>query len=199
MPNPPIQIERLHGAEVQPYLPDLARLRIAVFREYPYLYLGDMAYEERYLATYSASPESLFVLVWAGDQVVGASTGVPLEHETDEVVQPFRAQGYTPAEVFYFGESVLLPAYRGQGIGVRFFHEREAFARESGRFRFTAFCAVERPPDHPRRPPGYVPLDAFWQKRGYTRYPALHTSYSWRDLDEPDESPKPMVFWLKAL
>lgn len=63
--------------------------------------------------------------------------------------------------------------------------------------RYTAFCAVQRPLDHPRRPPQYVPLDAFWERRGYTRHPELHTLMTWQDVDEASESPKRMVFWLR--
>jgi GNAT superfamily N-acetyltransferase len=94
---------------------------------------------------------------------------------------------------------VLLPEYRGRGLGVRFFEEREAHARRLGRFEKICFCAVERPADHPRRPAGYVPLDAFWQRRGYRQQPDLRTSFVWQDLDEAHESPKPMVFWMKSL
>ena len=42
-----IRVERLTGAALAAALPDVARLRIAVFRAYPYLYDGDAAYEER--------------------------------------------------------------------------------------------------------------------------------------------------------
>lgn len=98
-----------------------------------------------------------------------------------------------------FGESVLLPEYRGRGLGVRFFHEREDHARALGRFDLTCFCAVDRPLDHPRRPAGYQPLDRFWEKRGYRRQPALKASFSWQDLDEDRESPKSMTFWMKRL
>ena len=38
-----------------------------------------------------------------------------------------------------------------------------------GGFTHCAFCAVVRPPDHPLRPAGYVPLDAFWTARGYAK------------------------------
>lgn len=193
-----IQIRNLTGNQIAPHLPDLARLRITVFREFPYLYDGDPAYEERYLATYSNSPHSLFVLVWHAAQIVGVSTGLPLADETAEVQQPFVSQGYDIGTIFYFGESVLLPEYRGRGIGVRFFAEREAYARRL-HARYTTFCAVDRPADHPRRPADYVPLDAFWQRRGYTRQPLLHTTFHWQDLDEASESPKPMTFWLKQL
>lgn len=192
-------IRPLTGPHVKQYIDDLAGLRIKVFREFPYLYDGNFEYEEKYLKTYTDSPESLVVVVFDGDQVVGASTGIPLEHETEEFKRPFLEQGYDPARIFYFGESVLLREYRGRGIGVRFFEEREAYARLLGRFDYTAFCAVERSPDHPRRPADYVPLDAFWMRRGYTKRPEMVTTYSWRDLDEAEESPKPMVFWIKPL
>jgi len=194
-----LTVRRFTGGAIQPYVPDLARLRITVFREWPYLYDGDMAYEERYLATYSRSPESLFALVFDGARIVGASTGVPMADETEEFKRPFLAQGYEPERIFYFGESVLLPEYRGQGLGVRFFVEREEYAQELGRFTHAAFCAVERPAEHPHRPAGYTPLDRFWNRRGYTKHPELATTYRWKDLDETAETDKPMTFWLREL
>ena len=65
--------------------------------------------------------------------------------------------------------------------------------------RFCTFCAVERPADHPRRPAGYVPLNDFWTKRGYRHHPELRTTFTWRDLDEDAESPKPLSFWLREI
>ena len=94
---------------------------------------------------------------------------------------------------------MLLPGWRGLGLGVRFFAEREAYARKLARFDWCAFCAVQRPADHRRRPADYQPLDAFWVRRGYRHHPELHTQYHWRDLDEAEESAKPMSFWLKEL
>lgn len=194
-----ICLRRFTGSAIAPYLHDVADLRIRVFRDWPYLYQGDMDYEQRYLETYSRSPESLFVLAFDGERVVGASTGVPMADETDEFKRPFIARGDDPERIFYFGESVLLPDYRGQGIGVCFFQEREGYARELGRFTHTAFCAVDRPSDHPRRPPDHVPLDAFWRRRGYVKQPSLTTLLSWLDLDESQPTAKPMTFWLKRL
>jgi GNAT superfamily N-acetyltransferase len=180
-------------------VPELARLRIKVFREFPYLYAGSLDYEQQYLATYTRCADSIAVLVHAGAQIVGASTGLPLRAETEEFRRPFMAQGFAPEEVFYCGESVLLPAYRGQGIYREFFAGRENHARSLGGFRWMALCAVVRATDHPRRPAGYVPLDAIWQKFGYTEYSTLTTQYTWQDLDETTPSPKDLVFWLKAL
>ncbi len=194
-----MKILSLSGQAIAPYLEDLARLRIAVFREYPYLYEGSLAYEQRYLTTYAASPESLFVLALEDGRVIGAATGIPMADETAEFKQPFLDQGWEPEAIFYFGESVLLPHYRGQGLGVRFFAEREAYARRLGRFRWCCFCAVERPADHPLRPADYVPLNSFWARRGYSHQPDLRTEYRWREIGEATESAKPMSFWLKEL
>lgn len=192
-------VRRLSGGDIDAFLPELARLRIRVFRDFPYLYQGSAAYEESYLKTYAAAPDSVVVLVWDRERVVGASSGLPLEAEPLSVAEPFVARGDDPRRIFYYGESVLLPDYRGLGLGKRFFEEREAHVRALGCFETVCFCAVERPADHPRRPAGYAPLDAFWSRRGFIKHPELRASFSWRDLDEAAESPKPMVFWLKAL
>jgi len=192
-------LRRLTGDALEAAIPDLARLRIEVFRAFPYLYDGDAAYEARYLQAYVNASDSVLIAAYDGARIVGASTGLPLEHETSEVTAPFLGAGVDPATIFYFGESVLEAPYRGVGAGVAFFKEREAFARASSRFSHAAFCAVERPADHPRRPEGYQPLDAFWRRRGYAPVDGLRTVLSWKDLDETAESPKPMQVWMKPL
>ena len=194
-----IKVNRFAGKAAEPFIHELARLRIEVFREFPYLYDGSADYEQTYLRTYLDVPDSVIVIAFDGDRVIGASTGLPMSVETDEVKRPFIAHGYDPEQVFYFGESVLERDYRGRGLGVRFFVERETHARSLGRFSLTAFCAVQRPEDHPRRPRGYLPLDEFWVRRGYQEHTELETTFSWQDLDESSQSPKPMVFWIKHI
>ena len=51
-----LRVETLTGDALTAALPDLARLRIAVFRAYPYLYEGDPDYERRYIQAYADSP-----------------------------------------------------------------------------------------------------------------------------------------------
>ena len=192
-----IRIERLSGEALIKYIPELARLRIEVFRDFPYLYDGDYEYEKKYLQTYIDCPESVIVLAFDELKIIGASTAIPLKYETAEVKQPFLEKGYNPDDVFYCGESVLNKDYRGLGIGVRFFEQREAHAADLGGFKHITFCCVERPLDHPRRPVDYLPLDAFWNKRGYVKHPELKTTYTWKDLDESEATPKLMTFWLR--
>lgn len=195
----PAEICCVRGEAALPYIDDLARLRIEVFRAFPYLYDGSIEYEQTYLRRYCASAASCFVLAQVEGHVVGAATGMPLRDEAEDFKRPFLEKNIDPNTIFYFGESVLLPAYRGRGIGVRFIEERERVARAENGITHAAFCAVQRPHDHPRRPSDYVPLDAFWKKRGFEPQPHLTTTFSWRDLDEEHESPKPMLFWMKPL
>jgi GNAT superfamily N-acetyltransferase len=191
-------VERVKGAGIEPYLNDLAALRIEVFREFPYLYEGTLEYETRYLRSYARSERSLVVIARDGAEVVGASTALPATEHDEEVAKALRDGGLDPARTYYFGESVLRTQYRGRGIGHAFFDAREARARELG-FELAAFCAVERPADHPRRPADYVPHDAFWNKRGYVKHPEIRAELTWRDLDEAEQSKKPMLFWIKRL
>jgi GNAT superfamily N-acetyltransferase len=192
-------VRRVAGPGIGPWLDAVARLRIAVFRDWPYLYDGDFAYEQDYLRAYARSPDSVFVLALDGDAVVGAATGLPLADDTVEFQRPFLDAGRRIDEVFYFGESVLLAGYRGQGLGHRFFDEREAHARSLGRFAWTGFCAVDRDPADPRRPSGHRGNEAFWSKRGYVRQPGLTVRLAWQELGESAPSEKPLTFWLRAL
>ncbi|MCB8878951.1 GNAT family N-acetyltransferase [Acidisoma cellulosilytica] len=194
-----LTIRTVSGADVLPFVPALARLRITVFRDWPYLYEGDRTYEETYLRTYALSPRAGVVLALDGDAVVGASTCLPLTDETPNVQAPFLAAGIAIDRVFYFGESILLRHYRGTGAGVRFFAEREAHARAVSDCDFAAFCAVQRPADHPAKPEDAVPLDAFWRKRGFTPYPQLRCLMHWRDVGEDEETAHRLSFWLKSL
>lgn len=194
-----MDIRTFTGDAVAPHLDDVARLRIEVFRDFPYLYDGDVGYEATYLATYARSRESLFVLAFDGDRVVGASTGLPLGDETPSFQKPFVERGIALGSVFYFGESVLLPAYRGQGLGHRFFDEREAYARRLGRFATTAFCAVERADDDPRRPPAHRANDVFWTRRGYVKQPDMRCAIEWKEVGASAPSLHPLAFWLRPL
>lgn len=194
-----IDVKTFSGAEVAPHLDAVAELRIAVFRDWPYLYAGDREYEKKYLATYAESPQSLFVLAFDGERVVGASTGIPLTDETAAFQEPFLDRGIALTDVFYFGESVLLKEYRGHGLGHRFFDEREGYARRLGRFAMTAFCAVERDADDPRRPQGFRSNDVFWNKRGYRRQEDMFCRLEWQEIGDDGASCHRLRFWLREL
>jgi len=193
-----VRIETVTGAALRPFLPAVARLRVQVFRDWPYLYEGQPGYEEKYLAAYADSPGAAVVLALDGDMPVGAATCQPMQESHASVVRAFQAHGLDPARTCYFGESVLRPAYRGQGIGVAFFAAREAHARALG-LDSAAFCAVVRNGNDPRRPRDHQPLDAFWQRRGYAPRKDIGVVFHWQEPGDDRETPHSLSFWLKDL
>ncbi len=194
----PVTTELLTGPAMAPFLPDLARLRMRVFRAWPYLYDGSASYEGDYMAEFAASRTAGLVIARHGNAVVGASTCISLVEEEDHITTPFREAGMALDRVFYFGESVLSPEWRGQGVGVAFFERREAHARSFAGVDITCFCAVERALDHPLRPPGAVPLDEFWRKRGYMPT-ELQCTMEWKQIDTPGKVAHRLRFWTRSL
>ncbi len=185
--------------EIKTIFEDLANLRITVFRDYPYLYEGTLEYEKEYLQTYVRSEKSFLFTVFAGDKMVGATTCIPLADETGEVKKTFIEAGMDINTIFYFGESILLPQFRGLGIGNRFFEEREAHAQHFGTFKITCFCAVERPKNHPLKPESYAPLNNFWIKRGYQKEIFLQSKFDWLDINDTTSTLKSMTYWTKNI
>ncbi|MAN57390.1 MAG: GNAT family N-acetyltransferase [Paracoccus sp. (in: a-proteobacteria)] len=187
----------LTGESLAAALDDVARLRIAVFRDWPYLYDGNADYERDYLRAYR-SPGAVVVAAMDGARIVGAATGAPMTDHAEDFATAFADRPEKLSRIFYCAESVLLPAYRGRGIGHAFFDAREAHARDLGH-DFSAFCSVIRPADHPARPADYRPLDDFWRKRGYAPLEGVFARFSWKDLGQPRETEKKLQFWMRPL
>lgn len=193
-----IRVQALTGAALEGALDDVARLRIEVFRAWPYLYDGSLEYERAYMESYRSSANAIVVGAFDGNKLVGAATGTPMEDHAEDFAAAFADTPYALGDIFYCAESVLLPEYRGQGIGHRFFDEREAHARRLGR-KYVAFCGVIRPEDHLMRPADYAPLDPFWRKRGYAPLPGVIARFKWTDIGDQEQTEKPLQFWLRAL
>lgn len=183
------------GSDIAKLIPQLGKLRIRVFHDFPYLYEGSLEYEENYLQVYAKDPLSIAFGVFDGEQLVGATTGMPLIAESKEIQLPFLDRGMNIDGIFYFGESILLPEYRGSGLGHLFFDVREKHALENG-FTTTAFCSVIRPENHPLLPTDYRPNDVFWSKRGYKQQD-YSCHMSWLDRNETQETEKELIFWTK--
>lgn len=193
-----VKITQLKGKQIKDYINELAKLRIETFKEYPYLYEGNLEYEQKYLSTYTNCDETLLILVQDGERVVGCSTAIPLEFESIECQQPFLDNNLNIKEYFYLGESVLLPQYRGQGIYRHFFEARENAAKEYGS-KVAAFCGVVREENDKRQPPNYEPLNKIWQHFGYQKSDSLVSEYSWKEVGAKEETKHDMIYWIKQL
>lgn len=191
-----ILIRPLRGGAMQPFIEDLGRLRIEVFRDYPYLYDGDAAYEARYVAEFAEARGAIIVGAFDGDRLIGAATGAPMSAQKGDWSAPLEARGFDLDRLFYCGESVLQPGYRGRGIGHAFFDHREVQARALGSTHI-CFAAVIRPEDHPKKPADYRPLDPFWRKRGYRPLDGVTATFSWKEVGEETETPHELQFWMR--
>lgn len=195
-----IECTGLNGIDALSFIDDLAKLRCRVFREYPYLYDGDLGYEREYLAHYTGSESVFFVIAKYDGRMIGVSTCLPLVKADEAFQRPFIEANYDLSKIAYFGESVLLPEFRGQGIGHQFFELRERWAINH-HFSINAFCSVIRTDDHPARPENYRLHDSFWIKRGYQRHHELIAKLDWPEIQVSDNVPKishDLVFWLKS-
>src|SRR6187401_3110383 len=119
----------LRAGEAMPHADQIAALRIKIFADWPYLYDGELNYERGYLRNYFSAKNSFIILAINGSEVVGASTAIWLPEAETAFQNPFVAAKINPESVCYYGESVLLPEFRGQGVGHKFMHAREKFAR----------------------------------------------------------------------
>lgn len=193
-----MQVVALTGDTIAQTIPALAQLRIRVFADWPYLYEGDLVYEEHYLRDFAAAPDAVLVVARDGEALVGASTASPMVAQADEIRKPVEAHGLDFSRIFYFGESVLLSDYRGKGVGHAFFDQREAHAKACGA-RYAMFASVIRPADHPARLADYRPLNAFWGARGYVPVDGLTCELAWRDHGDAEETTKALQFWMREL
>lgn len=194
-----LRVKTFKGKEVEKYIPDIARLRIEVFAEWPYLYEGDLDYEKKYLKKFSSCDESVMVVAFDGDEVIGVSSGLPLKKEDPALIKPFQESDAKIEDFFYFSESVLKKEYRGKGLGNRFFDEREKHVKNLGHYKYICFCAVERDQKDPRKPKDYFQLDSFWEKRGFIKKPELVVYFSWKEHGHNEETEKPMCCWTKEV
>lgn len=194
-----IKYKSAQGHEIKNWVNALGELRIKVFAEWPYLYQGDLDYERKYLQTYVKAKNSFVFMIFDKEKLVGATTAIALQEETAEFQKPFLDKSINLNEVVYFGESILLKEYRGQGFGKRFMQERLNFAKTVQGAKMAAFCAVQREPNHPKKPHDIRPLDPFWRAMGFIQIDDMLAQYAWTDIGESKPTAKKLKFWVKNL
>lgn len=194
----PIKITQVSGKDIEPFIHELAQLRINIFYEWPYIYEGSLEYEKKYLSTYTQNDESFLAIATLNEKIIGASSAVKLSRADTAFSTPLKQAGYNLDEWTYFGESLLMSEYRGQGVGHQFFDLRENWAR-SMNSKGCLFCSVIRSSDHPLRPAHPRDLEPFWRSRGYSPLEDIVVHYSWPDRNAKQESEKPMKVWIKHL
>ena len=109
-----MEISTLAGQDLQGALPQLAALRIEVFRDFPYLYEGSLDYEESYLTALIESKDSIIVAAEDDGKIVGCAAGSALEGHHQE----FAAVTIRPR----FSTAASRSSCRATGDGVSAIH-----------------------------------------------------------------------------
>jgi GNAT superfamily N-acetyltransferase len=189
-------MEILNGNGIKNYIDELGRFRIEIFKEFPYLYEGDLEYERKYLSRYPESPEGILILTKDTRGLIGACTGIPLQDEDTEFVKPF--QTVNIEEIFYIGEVMVRADSRGKGLGTMLLSKMLDLITGS-RFKTACFYTVDRGINHPLRPNNYNSSESLWKRFGFVKDPEKLVYFRWKDLGHSTKTDKPMNVWIKKL
>jgi GNAT superfamily N-acetyltransferase len=195
--SPNISLRTFTGVAIGETIDQVAKLRIEIFAEYPFLYAGDIEYEKKYLKKFVTMQDGIIIWVYDHHTLIGVATGFPMSDDPLQIV--LKDHGLDPKEYFCFGESILRKSYRNAGIGSVFMQLREAHAREHHRYKYLCFYTIDQDPHDPKRPKDYKSLHAFWNKRGFKERRDLQGSISFQQIGQDHETPQRMIFWIKQL
>lgn len=193
-----IHFETYQGIEITPHNPEIISLVNKVFYEYPYLYRGDSEGYNEALRGYAQSTNSYVVFAWDGDKVVGLATGIPLTDSWDKHAVPLRQKGIDVSKAYYLGELVVLPEYRGQGIGYRMGETIEQFARSHG-YTLLALMSIDEALMEAPPPQGYISSACTFRKLGYTKHPEIYLDSTWINVGGTAPLSHRMVYWTFPL
>ncbi|HLT92942.1 MAG TPA: hypothetical protein VKZ56_00200 [Membranihabitans sp.] len=194
-----IKTKLFDDGEIEKYIDEIARLRLTIFREYPYLYDGNKDYEADYLKKFIGTEDSIVVLAFSNDSIIGALTGLPLQYEEPDVCKPWIELDQPLDKLYYFSEGLILDHYRKRGIGRQMFRIAEDWVENTRRYDVFTLATVIRSDDHPKKPENYSSTDIFWEKLGYRKTNGLVCTIPWREIGEDQEYPKPLLFWSKNI
>lgn len=123
---------------------------------------------------------------------------MPLIHEDAQMCDAFAGTPFPLNELYYVGELLFRPDYRNRGLGRKLLAQLESHIRSLGRYRWFTCATVERPDDHPLRPPDHIPITRFLCRTGFVRLPGVTTNFVWRETDGVKRD-HPMQFWIREL
>jgi GNAT superfamily N-acetyltransferase len=186
-----LRIEAMKEKDNAPYVQLLSEMRIKAFKEFPYLYVGNVKDDLYYTSCYTMK-HGLLVLAFQDDNIIGIYSAMPMNTPTcflEDWSRHLAAEGIDVNKCFYAGELIVDPAFQQRGIGFQLFKRLVLEVDQLG-YDTLAGVTVIRPKDHPQRPKDYYDSDAIWIKYGYKKlamvipctYPTLQEDGSVKDV-----------------
>ncbi|MBC7398043.1 MAG: hypothetical protein H7333_11420 [Bdellovibrionales bacterium] len=191
------------GIEIIPHIHEVSKFRVQYFKDYPYLYCGNIDYEKQYLQSFSVEPEAILVAAFDSENKLSAiSTGLPLLCSSSILAdgpEMFLKNGLDPKKIFYYGEIIISYKYRLKGVVRKVYAMQEKFAITKG-FTSIALSTVVRDDFDFRKPQGYKDTDGLWRALGFTRT-NMHFEFEWPTYDvngNVTDQSNQMVYWTKS-
>lgn len=166
----------------------VARLRLDFFKEFPYLYRGDIESEKKYLEAYLADERSMIVVAKIDNELAGVFTGLPLVSNA-EIVSDVKdlvvKNGDNPADYYYYGDILILPKYRQLGLTRKMFAAQDKMA-QLWKYKYVCALTVVRSASHPLAPASYKSYDKIWNHLGLLKT-GMRITHHWPTI-QPDGS-----------
>lgn len=192
-------IQLVKGKELLANIAELAKLRLKIFREYPYLYEGDSASEESYLSLFASSSDAFFIVAKGESQLVGAISGIPLDFAQKEIRDAFCQSTIESGGYYALCDILVLKEHRNRKIGSILYKEFENQLLKMKRYTKLVLWQIVRAQDDPRRPNDYFSLDDFWRKKGFIKHPELVCYIPWKEVSDEKAISHRFEFWVKEM
>lgn len=193
-------IKLLTGHELQSILPFMAQQRISAFREYPYLYEGNMQEENEYCNWFASLPHSAVAVAYANGQPVGFVSGTgfnDFDIHFKGSIALFKSNGLDSKKFYYIPEAIIVPEHRRNSLIEKLHDAIEKHAKKIG---FSALCCADEHHDtHPLKPVNYQSRDRLYLNAGYIKT-TMVIKFPWLTI-QPDGSLKDeehaLYYWIK--
>jgi GNAT superfamily N-acetyltransferase len=198
-----ITIEIFTGNDSEPYIETVSKLRIEAFKEYPYLYMGELDYERQYMRGYTKDDRAMIAIATCDGKLAGISTGIPLTSDSEIVSEAkiiFLNENIDIEDYYYYGELIILPEFKGKGILTKLLSAQDELIRSWG-YKHACGLTVVREDNHPLKPAGYKSPYKIGERLGYKRT-NIRTQFDWPTIqsDGRVKNEKNILeFWIKDL
>jgi ribosomal protein S18 acetylase RimI-like enzyme len=191
------------GKETAKYIDIVSEWRIKLFREYPYLYVGDIEYEKKYMQGHATDKQAMIAIAKVDGMLAGFSTGFPLISDSEivaDVKKLVSQAGDDIADYYYYGEIMVLPEFRGRGLASMLYTAQDNLIK-SWEFKHVCISTVVQEENHPLKPAGYKSTEGMFEHMGFVKN-KLMINYPWPTIQH-DQSIKEvnhqLACWTKSL
>ena len=177
------------GNELEELIPEIAKARLELFKEFPYLYEGTYENELKYLTDFVKNPKSIILTAHEADKLIAFVTATAVESGfdlTEAIKDLMQKEDIDTSKYFYISEMMVYPEFRSFELQNKLKKDIENYAKENS-YTKVCFLSVFRENDHPLRPEGYKEISRLW-KFNKNHKTDISTEFEWNTVQKDSES-----------